>query len=73
MAKIEHFQVLMPIDWKLNDELNEVWHSLFWLIFLLWQPKNWIFRAKKWLPIFVENTRFKFLSKMWHFLSVFRS
>jgi len=24
MAKIKNFQVEMPIDWKLNDELNEV-------------------------------------------------
>jgi len=24
MAKIKHFQVLMPMDWKLNYEFNEV-------------------------------------------------
>jgi len=55
MAKIKHFQVRMPIDWKLNNELNGVWISSFWLIFLLWQPKNWIFMAKKGL---------KYLSKI---------
>jgi len=45
----------MPIYWKLNDELDEVWHSSFGLIFLLWQPKNGIFMAKK---------GFQFLSKI---------
>jgi len=24
MVKIKYFQVEMPIDWKLNNELNEV-------------------------------------------------
>jgi len=48
------FQLEQPMTNSLN-ELNEVWHSLFWLIFLLWQPKNWIFMAKKEL---------KFLSKI---------
>jgi len=46
LAKIKNFQVRMPIDWKLSNELNEVWHSSFWLILLLWQLKNWIFIAK---------------------------
>jgi len=28
----------MSIDWKLNYELNEVWHSLFGPFFALCQP-----------------------------------
>jgi len=47
MAKIKHFQVLMPMDWKLNYEFNEVWHSSFGPIFLLWHPKHWFFKSKK--------------------------
>jgi len=45
----------MPIDWKLNDELDELWHSSFWLLFLLWQPKYAIFRAKKWASDFRQK------------------
>jgi len=63
MAKIKNFQVELPNDWKLSNELNEVWHSSFWLIFLLWHPKNWIFMAKKRWTFLSKKTKFRFLSK----------
>jgi len=25
----------MPMDWKLSNELNEVWHSSIWRLFSL--------------------------------------
>jgi len=37
----------MLIDRNLNYELNEVWHSSFWRLFSLQQPKNWIFGSQK--------------------------
>jgi len=50
----------MPIDWKLNNELNKVWHFSFWLIILLLQPKNWIPMAKKELKFLsiIQNSDF---------------
>jgi len=48
----------MRIDWKLNNELNEVWHFSFWLLFLFWQPKNWIFMAKKLGPDFFSKMQY---------------
>jgi len=35
MSKIYNFQVWMPMDWKLNNKFNEVWHSSIWRLFLL--------------------------------------
>jgi len=35
IRKVKNFQVCMPMDWKLSNELNEVWHSTIWrLVFL---------------------------------------
>jgi len=36
----------MPIDWEFYYELNEVWHSLFWLHFAICRRKNWSFLGK---------------------------
>jgi len=36
------------MDWKLINELNEVWHSAFWPLYSLLQPIHWFFRGKKW-------------------------
>jgi len=54
--KMKNFQVRMPIDWKLSNELSEVWHSLFWQILLFCQPKNCIFMLKKRVQIFFKKT-----------------
>jgi len=45
----------MPIDWKFNYELNEVWHSLFWLHFAIWRRKNWYFLCKNRVELFDEK------------------
>jgi len=41
VVKTKHFQILMPMDGELNNELNEVWHSAFGPLFSLRQPKCW--------------------------------
>jgi len=48
MSKIKNSQVWVPMNWKLNNELNEVWHSSFWLIFLIWRKIR--------IHILVKNT-----------------
>jgi len=61
----------MPMDWKLNNEFNEVWHSSIWRIFLLQQPKNWIFIAKKWILDFDQKYEIHILVKNTIFPSSF--
>jgi len=63
MEKIKNFQVWMSIDWKLSNELNEIWHSSFWLLFLFWQPKNWVFLAKKGLQFLWKMRDLNFCQK----------
>jgi len=36
----------MPVDWKLNYELNEVWHSSLGRVVALRQPKHWFISRK---------------------------
>jgi len=63
MKKIKKFQVWISIDWKLNNELNEIWHFSFWLLFLFWQPKNWVFIGKNRVKIFVKYDDSDFCQK----------
>lgn len=39
MVKILNFHLQTPINWKIFNELNNVWHSIFGAIFFLIWPK----------------------------------
>jgi len=68
MWKVKNFQVWMPMDWKLSNELNEVWHSSFWVLLALGGPKHRFFWAVNGTSIF-QNSFIPFFifvpSNMW--------
>jgi len=35
MRKVKNFHVLVPMDWKLSNQLNEVGNSSIWLLVFL--------------------------------------
>jgi len=61
----------MKMDWKLNNELIEVWHSSFRLIFLLWHPRNRNFCSEKIASDFCQKFEIQILSKNATFLFSF--
>jgi len=58
MSKVKSYQILMPINWKLSDELNEVWHSSIWRLWALWFQKLCFSSAIKTDSDFSQNYNF---------------